>query len=77
MQEIEGHLSVLGPFEWRDPEADPADFIVRMRNLMVDELAAVRGGEVHPATGPALAPAPDAAPTQDPDVDPAPAPAPA
>ena len=56
MQEIEGHLSVLGPFEWRDPEADPADFIVRMRNLMVDELAAVRGGGSPPGDRPSPRP---------------------
>ena len=43
MQEIEGHLSVLGPIEWKDPEADPADFIQRIRNLMVEELARIRG----------------------------------
>ena len=45
MHEIEGHLSVLGPFEWNDPEADPGDFIERMRNLMVEELARIRGAE--------------------------------
>jgi len=42
MQEIKGHLSVLGPFEWNDPEADPGDFIERMRDLMVEELARIR-----------------------------------
>lgn len=45
MHEIEGHLSVLGPFEWKDPEADPEDFIERMRDLMVEELARIRGAE--------------------------------
>ncbi|MCH7858024.1 MAG: 1-acyl-sn-glycerol-3-phosphate acyltransferase [Gemmatimonadetes bacterium] len=45
MHEIEGHLSVLGPFEWNDPEADPGDFIERMRDLMVEELARIRGAE--------------------------------
>jgi 1-acyl-sn-glycerol-3-phosphate acyltransferase len=45
MQKIKGHLSVLGPFEWNDPEADPEDFIARMRGLMVDELARVRGAK--------------------------------
>ena len=45
MHEIEGHLSVLGPFEWKDPEADPGDFIERMRDLMVEELARIRGAE--------------------------------
>ena len=43
MQEIQGHLSVLGPFEWNDPEAEPGHFIQRMRDLMVEELARVRG----------------------------------
>ena len=42
MHEIEGHLSVLGPFEWNDPEDDPGDFIERMRDLMVEELARIR-----------------------------------
>ncbi len=42
IQEIEGHLSVLGPFAWKDPAADPEDFMTRMRNEMVDELARVR-----------------------------------
>jgi len=65
MQEIEGHLSVLGPFEWKDPEADPGDFIARMRGLMVDELTRVRGAETDLAPGPG--------PTQGPDPDPAPA----
>ncbi|MCH8812483.1 MAG: 1-acyl-sn-glycerol-3-phosphate acyltransferase [Gemmatimonadetes bacterium] len=45
MHEIKGHLSVLGPFEWNDPEADPGDFIERMRDLMVEELARIRGAE--------------------------------
>ncbi len=80
MQEIEGHLSVLGPFEWKDPAADPEDFIARMRKLMVDELARVRG-EVDPASSPAPAPASAQSAAQAQDVDPAPdsdpAPAPA
>ena len=42
MQEIEGHLSVLGPFEWNDPDAEPGHFIQRIRDLMVEELARVR-----------------------------------
>ena len=42
MQEIQGHLSVLGPFEWTDPEAEPGHFIQRIRDLMVEELARVR-----------------------------------
>jgi 1-acyl-sn-glycerol-3-phosphate acyltransferase len=42
MREIEGHLSVLGPFEWKDPTVASGDFTLRMRNLMVDELARVR-----------------------------------
>ena len=45
MQEIKGHLSVLGPIEWNEPEADPGDFIQRMRELMVEELARVRGAK--------------------------------
>ena len=67
MQEIEGHLSILGPFEWTDPEADPEDFIARMRNLMVDELARVRGAEADVLL------APDTPPTRTPDPDLAPA----
>ena len=63
MQEIEGHLSVLGPFEWTDPEADPEDFIARMRNLMVDELARVRGAEADPAPPSVQAPPPQPTPT--------------
>jgi len=42
MQEIDGHLSVLGPIEWNDPKADPEDFIQRVRGLMVEELARIR-----------------------------------
>ena len=45
MQEIKGHLSVLGPFEWNHPEADPGEFIQRMRDLMVEELARIRGAK--------------------------------
>ena len=71
IQEIEGHLSILGPFEWNDPDADPEDFIVRMRNLMVDELARVRGAGADLVSAPEAAPTP----TSDPDPDPAPAPA--
>lgn len=66
MQDIEGHLSVLGPFEWKDPGADPGDFIARMRGQMVDQLARVRRVEAD------LARAPDAAPTLTRDPDPAP-----
>jgi 1-acyl-sn-glycerol-3-phosphate acyltransferase len=67
MRELKGQLSVLGPFEWKDPEADPADFIARMRGVMVDELARVRGTESDPAPG--------LGPKQSPDPTPAPAPA--
>ncbi len=56
MQEIDGHLSVLGPIEWNDPEADPEDFIQRMRGLMVEELARIRGAKADLAK-PDLAPA--------------------
>ena len=45
MHEIEGHLSVLGPIEWNDPEAGPGEFIQRMRDLMVEELARIRGAK--------------------------------
>ena len=58
MQEIAGHLSVLGPFEWTDPEADPEDFTTRMRSLMVDELARVREPESVPVQVPDPTPAP-------------------
>ncbi len=47
MQDIDGHLSVLGPIEWNDPEADPEHFILRMRDLMVEELARVRKAKAH------------------------------
>jgi 1-acyl-sn-glycerol-3-phosphate acyltransferase len=50
MQDIEGHLRVLGPFEWEDAGADPGNFIARMRMLMVDELARMRGAEAEPET---------------------------
>ena len=69
VQEIDGHLSVLGPFEWTDPRVDPENFIIRMRNLMVDELARVRGTEADQA------PTPDTASIPSADPDPAPAPA--
>lgn len=58
MQEIDGQLSVLGPFEWTDPEADQVDFVARMRKLMVDELARMRGAESDPLPAAAPAPAP-------------------
>jgi 1-acyl-sn-glycerol-3-phosphate acyltransferase len=62
MQEIEGHLSVLGPFERKDPHADPEVFITRLRGLMVDELARVRGAETDPVPGPGPAQAQNPAP---------------
>ncbi len=83
MQEIEGRLSVLGPFEWKNPEADPEEFTARMRGLMVDELARIRGAEADlaPAAAPESGSAPDSvsdsAPGPAPDPAPAPAPAPA
>ena len=49
MHEIEGSLSVMGPFEWNDPNADPADFAARMREQMVDELTRVRASAPSPA----------------------------
>ena len=58
---IDGHLSVLGPFGWTDPAAEPADFIARMRNLMVDEFARVRAGGLDSAPAPEPTPAPAAA----------------
>jgi 1-acyl-sn-glycerol-3-phosphate acyltransferase len=73
IRELKGQLSVLGPFEWKDPEADPEDFIARMRGVMVDELARVRG--VEPDLVPPAAQAPNSAP--DPIPDPIPDPAPA
>jgi 1-acyl-sn-glycerol-3-phosphate acyltransferase len=62
MQKIKGRLSVLGPIEWSDPAVDPADFIARMRNLMVDELARVREGGTDLVPGPGPAQIPDLAP---------------
>ena len=61
IQKMKGRLSILGPIEWSDPAADPEDFIARLRNLMVDELARMREAETGLAAGPALAPAPAAA----------------
>ena len=58
MHEIEGHLSVLGPFEWNDPETDPGDFIERMRDLMVEELARIRGAEANRVPEPGQAATP-------------------
>jgi 1-acyl-sn-glycerol-3-phosphate acyltransferase len=43
MSGIEGRLSLLGPFRWRDPDSDPGAFIGHMRELMVEELVRVRG----------------------------------
>ena len=62
MQKIKGRLSVLGPIEWSDPDADSADFIAHVRTLMVDELARVRAKDAdlagpRPAHIPAQAPA--------------------
>ena len=71
MREIKGELSVLGPIQWSDPAADPADFIAQMRNLMVDELACMRG------SGADLAPGPDPTQLLDPDPGRIPDPAPA
>jgi 1-acyl-sn-glycerol-3-phosphate acyltransferase len=45
---IEGQLSVLGPFEWPDPDADAEPFIDRMHELMVAELERVRAATVSP-----------------------------
>ena len=45
MTKITGHLSVLGPFEWTEPASDPGSFIDRMRSIMVNELARLRGDE--------------------------------
>ena len=61
MHRIDGHLSVLGPFGWTDPAAEPTDFIARMRNLMVDELARVRAGGLDSAPAPEPTPAPASA----------------
>jgi len=63
MQKIKGRLSVLGPIEWSDPAANPANFIARMRNLMVDELARVRGKDSDLATGQGPSKIPDPTPT--------------
>jgi len=62
MQEIKGRLSVLGPIEWSDPAANPANFIAQMRNLMVDELARVRREDSDLATGQGPARIPDPTP---------------
>jgi len=61
MKKIKGRLSVLDPIEWTDPDADPADFIARMRNLMVDELARLREGDADLTPGPTQIPNPAAA----------------
>ena len=76
MQDIEGKLSVLGPFEWKDPEASPEDFMARMRTVMVDELARIRGAEADLAPA-ASAPDPTSDSGPDPTSHSAPDPAPA
>jgi len=47
MRDIRGRITLEGPFEWSDPEADPTPFIEEMRALMQEKLAALRrpGGD--------------------------------
>jgi len=42
MSAIRGRVEAMGPFEWSDPEADPAPFIREMREHMVQRLAEMR-----------------------------------
>lgn len=39
---IRGRMTLLGPFAWEDPRADPEPFMEEMRNRMVDALAQLR-----------------------------------
>ncbi len=43
---IRGRITLLGPFAWEDPKADPEPFMERMRNEMVDALARLRSASV-------------------------------
>jgi len=42
MGRIDGHIELTGPLTWDDPEADPGDFIRKVRHEMVDRLARMR-----------------------------------
>lgn len=42
MDAVDGRAEVLGPFEWRDPEAHPGSFIRDIRAQMVERLARMR-----------------------------------
>ncbi len=42
MSDIRGELTLLGPFEWEDPRADPRPFMDAIRNHMVTALAELR-----------------------------------
>ena len=44
MADIQGRITLQGPFEWEDAEADPEPFMERMRTLMVEELERLRRG---------------------------------
>ncbi len=42
MRSIDGRIELTGPFVWDDPEADPTEFVRRMRKEMVERLARMR-----------------------------------
>jgi 1-acyl-sn-glycerol-3-phosphate acyltransferase len=43
LSSIRGEVTMQGPFEWSDPDADPEPFIQEMRERMVSGLAEMRG----------------------------------
>jgi 1-acyl-sn-glycerol-3-phosphate acyltransferase len=45
MSTIRGRMTLLGPFEWPDPEGDAAAFTARIRSLMAGCLATMRATE--------------------------------
>ena len=43
---IDGRLSHVGTLEWTDPASDPAEFMERVRTMMVDGLEELRARAV-------------------------------
>ncbi len=48
MSDIRGRLTLLGPFEWDDPQADAKPFLAAIRNHMVTALAELRATSCAP-----------------------------
>lgn len=42
MHDIDGHIGLVGPFEWTDPRGDSEAFIEQMRTVMIEELDRMR-----------------------------------